>query len=32
MSTAFRPYLPEQLLLLPPDVREWLPRVTWRIT
>ncbi len=25
MSTTFRPYLPEQSLLLPPDVREWLP-------
>ena len=26
MSTTFRPYLPEQSLLLPPDVREWLRR------
>ena len=25
MPTTFRPYLPEQSLLLPPDVREWLP-------
>ncbi len=25
MSTVFRPYAPEQSLLLPPDVREWLP-------
>ena len=25
MSTMFRPYVPEQSLLLPPDVREWLP-------
>ena len=25
MSTTFRPYLPEQSLLMPPDVREWLP-------
>ena len=25
MSTAFRPYAPDQSLLLPPDVREWLP-------
>ena len=25
MSTTFRPYAPEQSLLLPPDVREWLP-------
>ena len=25
MSTTFRPYVPEQSLLLPPDVREWLP-------
>lgn len=24
MSTTFRPYVPEQPLLLPPDVREWL--------
>ena len=24
MSTTFRPYVPEQSLLLPPDVREWL--------
>ena len=25
MSTTFRRYAPEQSLLLPPDVREWLP-------
>ena len=25
MSTTFRPYSPNQSLLLPPDVREWLP-------
>ena len=25
MSTTFRPYAPDQSLLLPPDVREWLP-------
>ena len=25
MSTTFRPHAPEQSLLLPPDVREWLP-------
>ena len=25
MSTTFRPYGPDQSLLLPPDVREWLP-------
>ena len=25
MSTTFRPYVPGQSLLLPPDVREWLP-------
>ena len=25
MSTTFRPYAPEQSLLLLPDVREWLP-------
>ena len=25
MSTTFRAYVPEQSLLLPPDVREWLP-------
>ena len=24
-STTFRPYVPDQSLLLPPDVREWLP-------
>ena len=30
MSTTFRPYVPDQSLLLPPDVREWLPRATWR--
>ena len=25
MATTFRPYEPDQMLLLPPDVREWLP-------
>ena len=25
MSTTFRPYQPDQLLLLAPDLREWLP-------
>jgi transposase len=25
MSTSFRPYDPDQFLLLPPSVREWLP-------
>ena len=25
MPTRFRPYHPEQVLLLPPDLREWLP-------
>ena len=25
MSTTFRLYAPDQSLLLPPDVREWLP-------
>ena len=25
MSTTFRRYAPEQSLLMPPDVREWLP-------
>ena len=25
MSTTFRPYAPDQSLLLPPDVRAWLP-------
>ncbi len=25
MSTTFRPYLPDQSLLLPPDLRDWLP-------
>lgn len=25
MATSFRPYDPEQLLLLPPSLREWLP-------
>ena len=24
-ATTFRPYVPDQSLLLPPDVREWLP-------
>lgn len=25
MPTTFRPHQPEQTLLLPPDLREWLP-------
>ena len=25
MSTTFRPYQPDQLLLLAPDLQEWLP-------
>ena len=25
MPTTFRPYEPDQLLLLVPDVRDWLP-------
>ena len=25
MSTTFRPYTPDQMLLLPADMREWLP-------
>ena len=25
MPTTFRPYEPDQILLLAPDVREWLP-------
>ena len=25
MSTRFRPYSPDQMLLLPQDIREWLP-------
>ena len=25
MSTKFRPYAPDQMLLLPQDIREWLP-------
>ena len=25
MATTFRPYQPEQILMLPPDLREWLP-------
>ena len=25
MSTSFRPYHPDQLLLLPPSPRDWLP-------
>lgn len=25
MAKTFRPYVPEQTLLLPPDLREWLP-------
>ena len=32
MSTTFRPYAPDQMLLLPADMREWLPEATWRIT
>ena len=24
MTTTFRPYTPDQSLLLPPDLREWL--------
>ena len=25
MATTFRPYEPDQMLLLAPDVRDWLP-------
>ena len=25
MPTTFRPYQPDQTLLLPPSLREWLP-------
>ena len=25
MPTAFRPYNPDQVLLLPQDMRDWLP-------
>ena len=25
MPTSFRPYLPSQALLLPSDLREWVP-------
>ena len=25
MGTSYRPYAPGQALLLPPDLREWLP-------
>ena len=25
MATTFRPYQPDQILMLPPDLREWLP-------
>ena len=25
MPTTFRPYEPDQILLLPPDLRDWLP-------
>ena len=25
MGTTFRPYQPDQILMLPPDLREWLP-------
>ena len=24
-STLFRPYVPDQLLLLPPNMKDWLP-------
>ena len=30
MSTTFRPYVPDQSLLLPPDVGSGCPRATWR--
>ena len=32
MATTFRPYEPDQMLLLAPDVRDWLPKGTLRIT
>ena len=25
MPTRFRPYQPKQMLMLPPDLREWVP-------
>ena len=31
MSTTFRRYAPDQSLLLPPDVREWLPEGTGKV-
>ena len=37
MATTFRPYEPDQMLLLAPDVRDWLPeghfaiRLAWRL-
>jgi hypothetical protein len=30
MAKTFRPYVPEQELLLPPSVSDWLPTITWR--
>ena len=30
MPTRFRPYQPKQMLMLPPDLREWVPD-TWLI-
>ena len=32
MATTFRPYAPDQMLLLPADLRAWLPEGTWRTT
>ena len=32
MPTTFRPYEPDRLLLLAPDMRGWLPEGTRRIT
>ena len=33
MGTTFRPYQPDQMLLLPQDLREWVPEghlaLTW---
>ena len=29
MAKTFRSYLPEQNLLLPPSLREWLPENHW---
>ena len=26
MSTSFRPYFPDQVLLLPPSLTDWLPQ------